>query len=290
MGTLNLHEFGEFLNLRAHWTQNFILRSSVLRLGVMEETITDMHLFAIADRYGDNIITKKFNRREEGARSGADWLWIVGAPGNWLPILIQAKVINPQTKNCYHFDYKNGGQRKLLLNYARQNHCLPLYCIYSCIPASFSPPKWPSDVVHTNEDWACAFISPKSIRDLSRNGIRDQHTILKHCIPWAEPFCLTHEADPPCGETIATTFLSIRDHISTATRRYLPRPKTQSAENPLRTRVHWEHLDTTRAIWRKIPQSICRWVKAESQEGLDVPIPGISIISAVPIHGIEELK
>ena len=41
----NLNEFGLFLKNRALWTHRFIERSSLLRLGVMEETVTDMHLF-----------------------------------------------------------------------------------------------------------------------------------------------------------------------------------------------------------------------------------------------------
>lgn len=130
----DLNEFGLFLKKRALWTHRFIERSSVLPLGVMEETITDMHLFSIADKYNDNVITRKFNRREEGAISGADWLWIIGEPGNWLPLLIQAKIINPKTQNCQHFDYKDGVQRKQLLQYARRHSFVPMYCIYSYVP------------------------------------------------------------------------------------------------------------------------------------------------------------
>ena len=153
----SLYEFGLFLNSRAHWTQNFIYRSNVLRLGILEETITDMHLFSIADKYANNVITRKFNRREEGSQSGADWLWIIGEPGSWLPLLIQAKVINLKTQNCQHFDYKNGEQRKRLLKYARLHGCLPLYCIYSYIPPDFIPPEQFIRADRSNEDWACSF-------------------------------------------------------------------------------------------------------------------------------------
>ena len=161
----SLYEFGLFLNSRAHWTQNFIYRSNVLRLGILEETITDMHLFSIADKYG------------------ADWLWIIGEPGSWLPLLIQAKVINLKTQNCQHFDYKNGEQRKRLLKYARLHGCLPLYCIYSYIPPDFIPPEQFIRADRSNEDWACSFLSPRSVRELSQAGIKSQKEVLKYCIP-----------------------------------------------------------------------------------------------------------
>lgn len=286
----SLYEFGLFLNTRAHWTQNFILRSNALRLGILEETITDMHLFSVADKYGENVITRKFNRREEGAKSGADWLWIVGEPGNWLPLLIQAKVVNPRTQNCQHFDYKNGEQRRRLLQYARQHYYLPLYCIYSYIPSHFNPPKQFMRANRSNDDWACSFLSPKAVRELSQAGTKSQSEILKYCIPWMEPFCWNSHENSSKGKTVATAFIDIRDTFSgTATKR-LTDATCSGSLHSVRKRANWENLDASRAVRTEIPRSICRWLKSSSPANLNVPLSGVSIISTAPIAEIKELQ
>lgn len=290
----SLYDFGLFLNSRAHWTQNFILHSNVLHLGILEETITDMHLFSVADKYGENVITRKFNRREEGAQSGADWLWIVGEPGSWLPLLIQAKVINPKTQNCQHFDYKKGEQRRRLLQYARQHYYLPLYCIYGYIPSDFIPPKQFMRANRSNDDWACSFLSPKAVRELSQAGIKSQREILKHCIPWMEPFCrISHKKFLPRrtlqGKAVATAFMDIRNNSVESNIKKLASEKTGERLSPSEKRIEWENLDAIHAVRTEIPRSICKWFQNSFPMNLEVPISGVGIISTTPIAEIREL-
>ena len=286
----SLYEFGLFLNSRAHWTQNFIYRSNVLRLGILEETITDMHLFSIADKYANNVITRKFNRREEGSQSGADWLWIIGEPGSWLPLLIQAKVINLKTQKCQHFDYKNGEQRKRLLKYARLHGCLPLYCIYSYIPPDFIPPEQFIRADRSNEDWACSFLSPRSVRELSQAGIKSQKEVLKYCIPWMEPFCSDSSKNSSKGEAIAAAFTNIRDKFAKSATKELVSTACTKKLSLLKKRISWENLDATPAVRTEIPSFICSWFKANSTINLNVPLSEVSIISTTPIAEISELQ
>lgn len=51
------------------WTNNIIKDSLSSRLGILEESITDINLVTIARKHSDFILTKKFSRREEGSQS-----------------------------------------------------------------------------------------------------------------------------------------------------------------------------------------------------------------------------
>lgn len=284
----NTNEFGLYLRERAHWTNDIITKSAMFRLGIMEETITDMHLFSIADEFSNNVLTKKFTRREEGAKSGADWLWIIGEPGSWLSLLIQAKIINPQTGNCQHFDYKNGDQRKRLLYYARQHGCVPLYCVYSSIPAAFEPPEHFKQDGHVREDWACSFVSPRIVRLLSKEGMKNQYEILKYAIPWMDPFCLASTYDTPNGKSIATSIENIRDNFEKE-KVYKLTGKVHG-KTFLQKRTSWENLDATHVVRESIPKNICKWFMNQSSVFSQAPLSSASIISSVPIEQIKELN
>lgn len=285
-----IYEFGQCLQERAHWTHNIIEKSAMYRLGIMEETITDMHLFSIADQFKNNVLTKKFNRREEGSKSGADWLWLVGEPGSWLPLLIQAKIINPQTGNCNYLDYKSGEQRTRLLTYARQHKFVPLYCIYSMIPSSFPLPQFSNRKMRSYKDWACSFVSPKTVRILSSSGKKTQYDILQHAIPWMEPFYIEPQQSTPAGESCALRLEEIRDEFDKSSLRRLPGKIHSDNKIATQTKVKWENLDSVHAVMNSIPRSICKLFTGKHLDYYNVPFSGASIISSVPIEEIRELK
>lgn len=248
----------------------------------MEETLTDINLFSIADEYHDYSITKKFSRREEGSKSGADWLWIIGEPGSWIPLLVQAKIVNPKTGNCQYMDYKNGEQRKRLLSYARQHAFIPVYCIYSFIPPDFVPPKCLNYVGRQKEDWACAFISPRAVRYLSCKGLKNQSDILKFSIPWMDPFDITSDKEP-MRQAIASSLVNIRDSFETIDK--MKKLKGTALVN----RISWENLDALHAVRHELPRNICNLIK-ESLPVADSPLTGVSILSNIPIKQIKELR
>lgn len=291
MNNFELIEFSLFLKERAHWTHNFINRSCILGLGILEETITDMNLFSIADRYEKNIIIRKFGRKEEGNESGADWLWIIGAPGNWLFLLIQAKLINPISNKCNYLNYKNGEQRKLLLRYARSHGFLPLYCIYSSIPEDFLIPNefsYKEYVDHEKEDWACSFVSPKIISKLANNNIKDQKQILQYAIPWMDPFrILAYEKDDTkVYSEVASAFIEIKE--TQINEDFSKKDSKEYGKMP--DRISWSNLDTRKAKKTKIPANICNLIKCNTVKDAIAPAPILGIISQVPISEIEELR
>ena len=286
----SLYDFGLFLKKRAEWTNRFIERSFAFRLGIMEETITDMHLFSVADEYSDNVIVRKFNRREEGAVSGADWLWIIGAPGSWLPLLVQAKIVNPETRVCRFLDYNKGEQRRHLVQFARQHSFIPVYCIYSYIPPLATFRKRIIDIQDT-QDWACSFVSPKTVRMLSKSGKKSQEDILAHGIPWMDPFLLLADNQSFSGETIARSFVAIRDHSLAfeKTNDSITRENALKSKSSLEKRISWENLDAIHAVQSCIPNQVCKWL-TDRNYSKKVPLSGASIISSVPIKKINELK
>ena len=65
-------EFCTTFQERALWTNTLIARGQITRLGILEETITNMHLVEIQARHPEHVYTKVFGKREEGTASGAD--------------------------------------------------------------------------------------------------------------------------------------------------------------------------------------------------------------------------
>src|SRR5690349_11164115 len=123
---LSRHALYETFHEQAQWTSEIIQSGYSTRLGILEETITDMHLLAIARRHSDYVVTRKFSRKEEGSQSGADWLWCIGEPGAWFSLLVQAKVVQPHTATCRFLDYRSGEQRRPLLRFARLYRLFPV--------------------------------------------------------------------------------------------------------------------------------------------------------------------
>jgi hypothetical protein len=285
----DINELYNTLSERAHWTNNIIKKSSILGLGVLEETLTDIHLITLADLYSENIITKKFSRREEGSKSGADWLWIIGEPGSWLPLLIQAKIINPKTGNCQHFNYKNGEQRRKLLIYARNNHFVPAYCIYSYIPNDFIPPESIYEKGRNKEDWACSLISLKAARDLATQGIKHQYKILQYGIPWMDLF-KKFSSTEPTGYKVANNIENLQRYLIMGNQMSLSAGASLSIMRQDKKRYSWVTMDSIQTVRKEIPRTICKMVKDTTFRLSDVSFNEISIISKTPINQIKELN
>ena len=305
-------EFGSYLQERAHWTQNVISQGFITGLGILEETITDMHLITTAIEFSDFVLTKKFNRREEGASSGADWLWMIGEPGSWLPLIIQAKIINPKTNNCFHLDYKNGNQRELLMKFARNHHLVPVYCIYSYIPTNIKLRERHLKIDTYNEDWACSFISPRAVRDLSNANLKNQIDILKLGIPWMDPFVTAMNGDEPFGVSVAKSLQENRD----AVRKYIKslnnlgdkediraeidsqnkevqlesRKQYTNQKQSIRKHYNWDQLNTLHCLQSEIPLYIRKLFSNPENLQTEMPISSASIISKIPIKNIPELQ
>ena len=285
------------LRTLTQWTNQAIAKGYVSGLGILEETITDFTLNEIAIRHSEYIYTKKFSRKQEGCESGADWLWCIGGPGAWLPILVQAKVVNPLTKRCHFLDYgtERGKQREILLRYARTHKLLPL-CIYSLIEENTMPEAMKLDSLSklTEVDWACSFIIPKYVKQLIAQNKKSQSDLLRYGIPWMFPFCEAADATGVrLARAIAKSFLKVYGELTerdgdTVTKNHFGRSPTALTTRTKRKkdlRVQWASVDPTRLITTDIPQLVVRLLKSRVRHD-DAPISAVSIISSAPVEAI----
>ena len=275
---------------RATWTHAVIERGLSTRLGILEETITDVNLIEITSRHSEFILTQKYSRREEGSKSGADWLWCIGEPGTWLSLLVQAKIVNPFTGTCRYLDYRNGKQRSLLLAFARRHRLLPTYCVYSHIPEGYTPP--PRLVTAFSQigsvEWACCFVSPKRVRRIIAAGQNKQDDVLAHSIPWMYPFCHASEGDedrlaPGLARALAAAKVELRDAASFEG---VPRAVEHLPdEESHRERFDWQDADPEQLVTSELPTIALRLLRSKVK-ATEAPVAGVSVISSVPVRAV----
>ncbi|WP_242342703.1 hypothetical protein [Anaeromyxobacter terrae] len=289
----------ETLESRATWTNNIIRDGFTSRLGILEETITDMHLLEIHQRHRAHVWTRKFTRKEEASLSGADWLWIIGEPGSWFPVAIQAKIINPANGKCRLLNYKGGQQLGTLVRFARTYRFLPRYCVYSTLDGSFAPKSRLMPGLRLPLDqWACTLVAPRAVSTLIQRKMSLQEDILNEGIPWAVPFAgsssssstpprnESSSAASPLDESLATSIASQMPMLLT------PSDRAALAKDPgkkLSRRVRWDDPDPRAALTLEFPRIAAhllagygaRRVWGSTRERL--PVAGVSVISSEPI-------
>lgn len=269
---------------RAEWTSGIIGSGYSTRLGILEETVTDINLVEIGFRHPNHVVTKKFSRKEEGSSSGADWLWCIGEPGSWFCLLVQAKIVNPQTGNCHYLDYKSGDQRAKLLGYARRNRLLPRYCIYSYIPPSFNAPLRadPSFSSTDSAQWGCALLTPQRVKRLVARKQKSQSEVLSQALPWNHLFC-TGEAlgDDRLGPYVANSVAEAESRLETG------RPTVERAleePNPDRKRRR-QQVDPRELIREELPRVAQRLLRGTLAPA-ESPVAAVSVVSSIPIRGV----
>lgn len=272
------------------WTNNIIEDSLSSRLGILEETITDVNLITIARRHSEFILTKKFSRREEGSQSGADWLWCIGEPGAWLSLLVQAKVVNPATSTCHFLNYRSGEQCKLLLNFARRYRLLPLYCLYSNITDGLYPPSklLPSLSSINSSEWACSLVIPKFVKKLAEHKHKKQMDLLKYGIPWTYPFYhAATNSDQELARSLAEAMKKIRTEFESvdSSEAYVQLLNDSLSETKKQgtTRIRWENPDPLLLVTSDLPSIALRLLKGR-MSAVQSPVSGVSIISSVPLE------
>jgi hypothetical protein len=302
MGISSESKLCETLTTLAEWTNEFIAKGFSTGLGILEETITNYILIEIASRHPQNIYTKTFSRKQEGCESGADWLWCIGNPGEWLPILVQAKIVNPRTKQCHYLDYgtSHGKQGQLLVRYARTHRLLPLYCIYSLIDEDTNQGSMQANIFsHLRPtDWACSFIIPKHVQQLIRQNKKSQSDLLKYSIPWMTPFCAdnTHKTDN-LAQVIATSLLNSYNEFKKQDEASVITKQLDDSENAIvstkkhkeNLRVQWATVDPTILLIPKLPKIAVRLLTSRVR-AMDSPISAISIISNTTIDEVMETE
>lgn len=283
------------LSARARWTSTFIGQGYSSRLGVLEETVTDVNLIDIATTHDGYVFTHKFTRRQEGARSGGDWLWCIGEPGGWLSVLVQAKIINPKTGRCPYLNHRKGQQRSLLLSFARAVRALPLYVIYTYVPEYFEPapkaahnfsrfPAW---------EWGCSWITPRDVRQLASHSTTSADEVLARAVPWSAPFTTPASTDATCqgslGHAFAAGLAHTRGWIDGGhLKPQLRSPPGEAQYRSTKERIQWESVDPRSLVQERFPKAITELLNMQSPR--DSPISGISVVSAVPLASTAETR
>lgn len=282
---------------RAIWTGNTIGDGFATRVGILEESLTNFHLLEFARRHPEHIVTRQFTRREEGSASGADWLWCIGEPGSWISLLVQAKIVNPDTGTCAQLDYRKGVQRGKLVKFARTHRILPVYCIYSHIPAGYTPECRTSSAfssLHVDQ-WSCAWVPPRRVHELSDVRSRSQEDILDQSIPWMFPFCsASREDDSSLAEGIATGFgrarSALRAYSDGSASVYLADEEATSAtgSSPRKPRIQWDDPDPQALVSRDLPR-IAERLLAGRVPATKSPVSAVAILSAVPVRQVDQI-
>lgn len=283
----------ETLKKRALWTHKIIGQGFSSRLGVLEETITDVNLLEVEATHEGYVYTKKFSRKEEGAKSGADWLWCIGQPGSWLNLLVQAKIVSPFTGTCRYLNYRQGKQRSLLLRFARITRSVPIYVIYWHVPSSYEPSvRSRSEFAGLNRwEWGCSWLTPRQVRQMAHANRKNIEDVLAYGIPWAYPFCQS-DADKRVllGRAIAE---GLAKGVQEFSKQSLS-PGTMSAQHedlgrvPAHRKIRWEIVNPTWLVQEEFPSVVRRLLSL--RPGIRPPIAGLSVISATPLDDSSETR
>lgn len=246
-------------------------------LGVLEETLTDINLIQIASAHPEYIVTRKFSRRMEGTKTGADWLWCIGSPGSWLCLLVQAKIVNPQTRQCFYLHYRGGEQRRLLQQYARTHRLLPLYCIYGLVQEE----DLPKERIHgglpsETHQWTCTLLPPRVVKALSAKKRRSHAALLERGMPWKSLFCDARQDATSLARVVADGW----DRFGRGDARQRMRLAVDRSANAKMPRIMWDDPNPELLLHSEFPRIVERLLDPRTKAS---PMAGVSVISSIPI-------
>jgi hypothetical protein len=259
------------------------------RLGVQEETITDILLNGIQSENEANFFTRKFSHKEEGNITGADWLWCIGEPGSWITFAVQAKIANMKTGRINFLHYRGGRQYTQLVSFSRRFRFIPKYSFYAKVDEKielFSKTMLePKDI--SPAQWSFTGISPKYIKQMSNSSERNISSVLQFAIPWSHVFYTGKHENMKLAETIAA---NLEDTYWFFTNEYRRRRKEKPIFNY--ERLVSEDPQPTRMISKSIPLPVL-YLATQKSFPAKVPISNVAVLSGIPVSqalGVELKK
>lgn len=159
---------------------------------VGEESITDFIVLNIKKWGAGKIIVDTFTRHKESV-NGSDWeWWFTGPSGMWLGMRLQAKVLNLASEKYEHLHHKNknGQQVDLLVNDARKNGLIPIYCMYT----NWDPKKykagWKCTIYKRSvRQYGTAILNPSIVKKLQIKNETSLSSIIHNLKPMHCLFC-----------------------------------------------------------------------------------------------------
>lgn len=130
-------------NSRNIW--NLILRGKQQGIKIQEETITEILLLDLAEKFGDQMKITLFNKNQEG-KNGSDWEWYIKKKGVWLGFSVQAKILNYENDMYDSLFYQNQKTKeyqidKLIIHSFKKN-LIPIYSFYNYTEIFRDPIRW----------------------------------------------------------------------------------------------------------------------------------------------------
>jgi hypothetical protein len=205
MTTQICNTFGELA--QKTWTD--LCHSNRFGLSLGEESITDFLLLELKLRHPSEVSIIKFNRRQEGLTTGADWEWWFGSPGSWFGMRVQAKKLESTSLIYDGLDHTVRSTRQkqfnLLINDAKARNLYPIYTFYNywdvqrassakisftsaCgCPATFG--QLGVGLFRGYEHWGCTVADAYAIRKAIRRGTSSLKDIAAISIPWEWLVC-----------------------------------------------------------------------------------------------------
>jgi len=180
--------------------------SSQVNIRLSEETITDTLLLYLASRHPNKIKTQKYTKFQE-SKTGADWEWWITSSSSiqnqWLGLRIQAKIIDVETLEYPHLDYRTSqGQLQVdvLISSAINSSPsrVPLYVFYNYWDIrQFRPPWLCGSYPFTISMLGCGVSTAWYVRSCLRNGNKSVQTIASQMYPWSCLVCCRGFANGP---------------------------------------------------------------------------------------------
>jgi hypothetical protein len=172
-----------------------------------EETITETNLLEFRRRHPDNVHVHSFSKATESKTTGADWEWHIIGRARTLKMRVQAKRIHKAggIGNLHQKGKKAATpQIDLLIEDAKLNGLLPIYCFYSSEArrSHWAIGKIPSK--HPMMESGCLIVDahtvlskqPKKLRDIERDCVPWHYLCLQRQFSFArDPYLIKRQAD-----------------------------------------------------------------------------------------------
>jgi len=126
----------------AAWTWSIIPLAAEEKISWGEQTLTEHLLLAIklAGLCNVRVRQKPLSANGQESKTGLDWEWWIGSPGEWWRFAVQAKKLDWSERRYTKLNHKvdKEPQHEILERYATDNLAIPLYCLYNHV-AKFVP-------------------------------------------------------------------------------------------------------------------------------------------------------
>jgi hypothetical protein len=168
------------------------------RMPYGEESITDEILLDLAMSHPQEVAIKKFSKREEGARTGADWEWWFGDRGAWFGMRVQAKALHVGVRRYLSLGHRVRKSKRLqvdlLLQDARKRKLFPVYCLYNFWDITTTRVPWRCPRAPQPHQWGCSLVDGRAVKTLIGSHHDDLATVMGAAFPWTCLPCCPHDS------------------------------------------------------------------------------------------------